>query len=54
MNYGDNDPGLMSANLQYLTDYKLTDMENVMEVRTERIFPINSSTYKHIFRLDTA
>ncbi len=54
MNYGDNDPGLMSANLQYLTDYKLTDMENIMEVRTERIFPINSSTYKHIFRLDTA
>ena len=54
MNYGDNDTGMMSSTLQNLTDYKMTDMENVMEVRTERIFPINSSTYKHIFRLDTA
>ena len=54
MNYGDNSSNLMSQSLDYLTDYKMTDMENQMEVRTERIFPINSSTYKHIFRLDTA
>jgi hypothetical protein len=54
MNYGDNSSGLMSQSLDYLTDYKMTDMENQMEVRTERVFPINSSTYKHIFRLDTA
>lgn len=53
MNYGDNDSQMMSNSLEYLTDYKMTDMENVMEVRTERVFPINSSTYKHIFRLDT-
>ncbi len=54
MDYGDNATGQMQTPIQYLTDYKITDMENIMEVRTERVFPINSSTFKHIFRLDTA
>ena len=52
--YSENDTGMMGSSIQRLTDYRLTDTENIMEVRTERIFPINSSTYKHIFRLDTA
>jgi len=52
--YSENDSGLMGSSLADLTDYKMTDMENIMEIRTERIFPINSSTYKQIFRLDTA
>ena len=40
--------------LQQLTDYKVSDAESIMEIRTERLDPIVSSAYRYQFRLDTS
>jgi hypothetical protein len=40
--------------LQKLTDYQVSDSESIMEIRTERLDPIVSSSYRYQFRLDTS
>jgi len=42
--------------MEMLTDYQIDDVPNIMDVKTELISPINTSTnsYKATFRLDTA
>lgn len=39
-------------NIQELTDYSIDDVPNIMEVRTDKLSPVQSSTYRHTFRLD--
>tara|TARA_R110000772_G_scaffold268607_1_gene396695 strand:+ start:5001 stop:6473 length:1473 start_codon:yes stop_codon:yes gene_type:complete len=40
-------------NINSLVDYQVNDQPNIMEVRTEKIPPIQSSAYRHTFRLPT-
>ena len=46
----------MTSMMNRLTDYSVDDTPNIMDVKTELISPISSSTntYKQTFRLDTA
>lgn len=46
----------MNSMVDILTDYSVDDTPNIMDVKTELISPISSSTnsYKQTFRLDTA
>ena len=46
----------MNQMMEMLTDYQIDDVPNIMDVKTELISPINTSTnsYKATFRLDTA
>ena len=46
----------MTSMMNILTDYSVDDTPNIMDVKTELISPISSSTnsYKQTFRLDTA
>jgi hypothetical protein len=37
-----------------LTDYRVDDQENIMDIRTELLDPIVSSSYRYQFRLDTS
>ena len=39
-------------NIQELTDYTVDTAPMTMEVKTEKLFPVNSSTWRHVFRLD--
>jgi hypothetical protein len=40
-------------NVDYLVDYEINDQPSIMEVRTELVPPIQSSAYRHTFRLPT-
>lgn len=42
------------ADLSYLTDYTIDDVPNIMDVRTDKLSPVQSSSYRHTFRLDEA
>ena len=38
--------------IERLTDYTIDDVPNIMEVRTDKLSPVQSSTFRHTFRLD--
>lgn len=38
--------------IERLTDYRIDDVPNIMEVRTDKLSPVQSSTFRHTFRLD--
>ena len=40
------------ADLKNLYDYQTTDVENVLEIISDTVFPLTSSTRKYIFRLE--
>lgn len=42
------------ADISYLTDYTIDDVPNIMDVRTDKLSPVQSSKYRHTFRLDEA
>ena len=39
--------------IEELMDYQVTDRENVMDARSDRLDPITSSTYRYRFRVDS-
>lgn len=41
-------------NVSQLTDYSIDDRESIMDIRTELLDPIVSSTYRYQFRLDAS
>jgi hypothetical protein len=42
----------MDSPIDFLVDYSVEDVPNVMEVRTEILEPTQSSAYRHTFRID--
>ncbi len=42
----------MDSPIDFLVDYTVEDVPNVMEVRTEILEPTQSSAYRHTFRID--
>jgi hypothetical protein len=44
----------MNRSMERLTDYSISDEESIMDIRSELLDPIVSSSYRYTFRLDAS